>query len=274
MDFSRHSRKTLYVVAGFYVFVGFALAITSAVGGDRLGTFLGFLIISGALVGAFVLRAILRVQQQVDDIAYHVAEIRDTVLAAERSLGEQIREVKEAAGVQLIDLSTFGTGDASALTAATLDRDVYPRLVATMEETPPAGGNGAGEKASSGAGGAPSALPRGPATKNLLRQWKIAIREVDLAACRAVLSTLVDLTPEEELAPLEQQFAALAKRVEGSLRQSFSAHVRNRDFEGALAVGERIVELLPESPLVADFTRIKPQLERCAGSESKRSAVR
>lgn len=273
MDFSRHSRKTLYVVAGFYVLVGFVLAIASVVGGDRLGTFLGFLIISGALVGAVMLRAIMRLGEQADELAHTLAELRHTVLSAEASVSEQVREVKDAANVRMIDLSTFGAGDASVLTAATLDRDAFPRLMTTMEDSPPPFARGSvGDDVSTLARVTPAA--HGPSTKNLLRQWKVAVREGDLSECRRVLSTLVDVVTEEELAPLEEQLAVLADRVERSLRKAFSAHVQNRDFAGALAVGNQIVELLPDRPVANDFESLKVKLERHAESNAVRSMIK
>lgn len=273
MDFSRHSRKTLYVVAGFYVLVGFVLAIASVVGGDRLGTFLGFLIISGALVGAAMLRAIMRLGEQADELARAIEDVRQAVLSAEASVREHIREMKDAASVQMIDLSTFGTGDPSVLTAATLDRDAYPRLMTTMEGAPAA--PTVGSIADGAAPVAPALLGlHGPATKNLLRQWKVAVREGDLLECRRVLSTLVDVVTPAEFAPLEGQFAVLANRVESGLRKAFAAHVRNRDFAGALAVGSQIVELFPDRPVAQDFAAVKDQLERHLRSRAARSAIR
>ncbi len=275
MDFSQHSRKTLYVVAGFYVLVGFVLAIASVVGGDRLGTFLGFLIISGALVAAVILRAIMRLGEQADELAHALAEVRHSVLSAEASMSEQLREIKDAASVRMIDLSTFGSGNPSVLAAATLDRDAYPRLMTTMAEGPMQGDESATDDATSIALTSPVTPPlHGPATKNLLRQWKIAVREGDLAECRRVLSTLVDVVTPEELAPLESQFAALADRVERGLRKSFSAHVSNRDFSGALAVGSQIAELLPDRAVARDFEAVKDQLEQHLQSSAARSAIR
>ncbi len=275
MDFSQHSRKTLYVVAGFYVLVGFVLAIASVVGGDRLGTFLGFLIISGALVCAVMLRAIMRLGEQADELAHSLDEVRHSVLSAEASVSEQVREVKDAANVRMVDLSTFGAGDPSVLTAATLDRDAFPRLMTTMTEGPLPGFYPVADDGVPVSLGFPLTPPaHGPATKNLLRQWKVAVRDSDLGECRRVLSTLVDIVTSEELAPLESQFATLAERVELGLRKSFTAHVQNRDFAGALAVGNQILELLPDRSVARDFEALKGQLERHLNSSTNRSVIR
>jgi len=273
MDFSRNSKKTLYVVAGFYVLVGFVLAIASVVGGDRLGTFLGFLIISGALVGAVMLRAIMHLGEQADELAHALDEMRHCVLSGEASVSEQLREIKEAAGVRMVDLTTFGSGDPSSLTAATLDRDAFPRLMKAMDDAPPPLA-AASESVEKVVGQAELVLPErdGPATKNLLRQWKVAVREGDLAECRRVLSTMVDVATREELVPLEAQLAALTARVERKLRSAFSAHVRNRDFAGAIAVGNQITELLPGTPVARDFEAVRSQLHQKQQSTLARTA--
>lgn len=281
-EFGRHARRTLYVVAGFYVIVGFVAATASAVSGDRLGTFLGFLIISGALGGAVILRSVLNVEAGVAVLREAVVDARDRLAHLERGLlapREPARTTETAAtdsgARQLLDLASIGQGDPSVLTAATLDRAVFPRLVASMEEDPPA----QSYPPTATFADIPTEVPHvgtdfaiqpdstadvttAPASINLLRQWKIALRNGDLAGCRAVYAAIVDTAGPEEADPLRVQIEELADRVERSLRNAFASHVRSQDFAAALALGERMTHLLPDRAVVAEFHRLEPHLRR------------
>lgn len=276
-EFGRHARRTLYVVAGFYVIVGFVAATASAISGDRLGTFLGFLIISGAIGGAVILRSVLNLEAGLTVLREAMLDARDRLGVVERS----VTALREHAGVaptgselaaqKLLDLASIGSGDPSALTAATLDRSVFPRLVTSMEEVPPAQSKVVAAQAA-----APSVTPstneiaaqsdesevEGPASINLLRQWKIALRNGDLGGCRAVYAAIVDTAGAEEADPLRIQIEELADRVERSLRDAFTTHVRSQDFAAALALGERMTHLLPDRPVAAEFRKLEPALRR------------
>lgn len=260
MESSRHTKKTLYVVAGFYVVVGFVLAVASAIDGDRLGTFLGFLIVSGALCGAALLRTVLRLGQQIAAISETLDHLADGPARLEDRLRHKPHEAEKPGDVRMIDLSRFGDGDPSVLTAATLDRSVFPRLVTTMSDTSRA----PSQRAKSD--GVPStdagAQRGGPGTKDLLRRWKVALRSGDLGECRAILSTLVDVADPVELDPLRAQIEALADRTERALRRTFADRVHEHDLAAALAVGEQIIRLLPDRPVADGFRRIEPHLAR------------
>lgn len=268
-EFGRHARRTLYVVAGFYVIVGFVAAAASAVSGDRLGTFIGFLIISGAIGGAVLLRSVLHVEACVSAMSEAMLDARERLAHVERTLGAlgnpslpHEPPPADLAAKKVLDLASIGSGDPSLLTAATLDRAVFPRLVASMEEEPPAQSPTttddtvpAGEATSDDNGMAPASI-------NLLRQWKIALRNGDLSGCRAVYGAMVDTVGAEEAQPLRLQIEQLADRVEQSLREAFAVRFRAGDFAEALALGERLCHLLPDRPVAAEFRRIEPHLLR------------
>ena len=186
---ARRTRKTLYIVAGLYVAVGFVVLVGAALAGDPLSAFLGFLIVSGALAVAILVSSVLRLSARLSAIDEGLADIRAQLDRIENSrpLAGTLTAAMPADGdPDMLDLAAIGLGDPASITAATLDRDVFPRLVKTMHEAPPPepagpGGRGAVEHSSSG--------PRQPDTdptaraenetdgravslKNLIRTWK------------------------------------------------------------------------------------------------------
>jgi len=297
METSRHTKKTLYVVAAFYVAVGFVAATASALNGDRLGTFLGFLIISGALASTALLRAVLRIGVRISAIGEAMEGLHARLNRVEMGLRAMREHVgvdgraATAGGIRVLDLAAIGSGDPSVLAAATLDRQAYPRLVTTMDETPPAQSAEAEAAEHTFMPLRPTLTPSdertldametqsetnaqpndtedddagfaGAATKNLLRQWKVALRDGDLAGCRAVYSALIDTAGAEAVASLAAQVEELADRIERSFREAFSLRVRERDYAGALAIGERMCSLLPDRAVVAEFLRVRAHLLR------------
>ncbi len=300
MEAARHTKKTLYVVAGLYVVVGFAIALASAANGDRLGTFLGFVIISGAIATAVIIRLLVRVTMQTCAATDELHEVRRRLVRVESVLGEIARSSSAPSGGGgsiSVDLAAMGRGDPSALAAATLDRSLYPRLVRTMEEAPPPRvhhdvdrtdrlledaataaetvGSAVREAAalqgaelSDGSGAAPAALDgdvaAGPETKNLLRQWKAALNEDDLRTCGEIYSGLIDTLGVVEVEPLRVQMEHLGDRLEVELRGRFSDAVRQKDFALAMEIGREIVRSLPDRRVAEDFRRIEPVLERKA----------
>lgn len=278
METSRHTKKTLYVVAVFYIVVGFVAATASALNGDRLGTFLGFLIISGTLGATALLRAVLRIGVRISAIGDAVTETHARLGRLETELNEarsrsglDDRTMRNAGGVRMLDLAAMGNGNPDLLAAATLDHEAYPRLVATMEEEPPARSDevvARGEEQSASSwtiqtkaeGAGPEENQTEATTKNLLRQWRVALSDGDLAGCRELYSALVDAAGVEAVASLGEQIEELADRVERTLREAFSSRVREGDYAGGLAIGERICSLLPDRPITAEFHRIRPYL--------------
>jgi len=273
---NRQSRTTLYIVAGFYVTVGFVVAIASALGGDRLGTFLGFLIVSGAIALSVLLRTTLQVEACLRALGAAIDELRkrsDDVAGIVTTLCEQLMPTASSSNgsnVRILDLAALGPGDPSVLTAATLDRQDYPRLATSADEE---------TRAVNDEPTASSAAPESPmwelststhlaerggrtAREDLLEQFGAAMRNGDLAGCRGVYAALIEGASAEGVAQLQTQMNALADHVERTLREAFAERVRRRDFCAALAIGERMCHLLPDRPVSAEFRRIEPHLAR------------
>lgn len=107
---------------------------------------------------------------------------------------------------------------------------------------------------------------------NLLRAWAMAVRHGELAAAREVFSALVDVADEEVVADLRGELFMLEHRVEKRLRAEFARCVRESDYEGALAAGREMTELLPGSAVTADFARLEPHLRRRLAGMSREAA--
>lgn len=293
----------MFLVAALYVAIGLALAVLSALRGDPLGTFLGFLIVSGALGATVVLNAVLRVSAQADSLGEQLQMISRHVVHLEEYLSSRLDANGPPGGtgaVRNLDLASIGAGDPSVLAAATLNRSVYPRLVRTMEEDPPADCDAtpslaaestsdatnqaipfqglrtaepAGEIGSNG-----DVLGGGAATKNLLALWRRAVRDGDLMTCQAVYSALVDTAGPNELAPLREQLHAIADGVERELREQFSRCIKQKNFAAALATGDAICRALFDRPVAEEFQRLRPMLAQRAqqnqGDAETRSAAR
>lgn len=274
-DTTRRSKKTLYVIAGFYVGVGFFVAAPAALSGDRLSAFLGFLIISGALGAAVVVNAVLRLGARLSAIGESLDDIHNRLEQIELTYPSTETSASPESSTRVIYLTSFGRGDPSVLAAARLDRSAFPRLVTTMEEAPSAeAAHGRHEEANdldaTGGSSQTAEVKRGEApdtfdaadvtTKNLLREWKMGLRTGDVAACRRVFSAFVDTADLTIVAQLGAQLEALADRTERSLREAFAECARRRDYTGLLEIGDRICELLPDRPVAEEFKRIKPHL--------------
>ena len=120
------------------------LAIFGVANGDRLGTFLGFVIISGALATAALFRSVMGVGLRISTMGEHFDEVRRRLQRIEASVSGQAPVADEPGGEaggeagekdECVDLAQVASGDASLITAATLDRAAYPRLVAGMAQT-------------------------------------------------------------------------------------------------------------------------------------------
>lgn len=259
MKTSRHTKKTLLVEAVFYIVVGFVAATATELNDDLLGTILGFLIIGGALAATAVLRmgarisamddAVTEMHARLGRLEVGLKKVRERAAQGGRSAGN-------AGGVGMLDLAAMGDGNPDVLAAVTLAHEAYPRLVATMEELPPAQRDevvALGEQQSS--------LSKTEATtEDLLRQWRAALGDGDLAGCRGVYAALIDTAGVEAVASLGEPMEELADRVERSLREAFSSRVRVGDYAGGLVIGERICSLLPDRPVTAEVHRIWPYL--------------
>lgn len=284
MDLSRRTTKTLFVVAGLYVAIGLIVSASAAFAGDRLSTFLGFLIITGALAAGVMMHAILRLTVRLAGLGDRLDQVADRMQRIEQKLeAAELAPVRPAAepAVQTVDLSAMGSGDPSVLTAATLERTRYPRLVTIMETMAAPVGGADGSGGAVVGSGFPAGIRGGspqPAfdetemlrfqaeaavtTRNLLREWRMGMRSGDLEACRRIFSALVDTTDTATVLPLSQQLQELTERTEARLRGEFAKAVRDRDFACALGVGDQLCRLMPDLPTTREFEALRPHLLR------------
>ncbi len=282
LDSVRRSRRTLYLIAGAYVLIGFGVAVPAAMNGDRLTTFLGFLIVSGALAAAVVIGNIVRLSIHLSAIGRRLEEVRDRLDRLEFAHRRAEQVTSSAWPVQVLDLATVGDGDPSPLVSATLDRDQYPRLADAME-----GAAAATDRPRGGEGRDPPTTPLqtsestlppaeddlsggsipGVTNKNLIRQWRVGMRNGDVASCREVFAALVDVADPETVSSYRTQLEELSARTERGLRQTFREHFLRRDYPAMLEVGEQICRLFPDRPAAEQFHRIKAALfQRCVES--------
>lgn len=290
MDASRRTTRTLFVVAGLYVAIGLAVSASAAYSGDRLSTFLGFLIITGALVAGVMMHAILRLTVRLAGLGDRLDSMNERLQHIESKLQvSQIPVAPMPAGpvAETIDLAAVGTGNPADITAATLERGRYPRLVTVMEapavQVEDAEARLVGDGEDVGLTEAAS-IESAPAfdevevlrhravsavtTRNLLREWRTGMRDGDLAACRRIFSALVDTTDTVTVLPLSAQLQELTDRTEQRLRMEFSAAVRGRDYVGALHVGEQLRQLMPGHAVTQEFEHLRPHLLRKLESEA------
>ncbi len=292
LDSVRNTKKTLYVVTAFYVFVGFMLAIFAVANGDRLGTFLGFVIISGALATAALFRSVMGVGLRISTMGEHLDEARQRLRRIEVSVSARSPVAGERGGEagtegECVDLAEAAPGDASLITAATLDRAAYPRLVAGMAQKPPAQTQtdrdrvATVESPDAGADGlaellgmpflAEALVGDQPMNRNMLRTWKVAVREGDLATCRSMYAALVDTAEPQIVVRLSEQLEALAGQKEKSFREQFAACVRDGDYDGAMGVGREILRLMPDRLIAEEYHQLEAHVfRRRAESEARR----
>ncbi len=301
---ARRTRKTLYVVAGLYVAIGLFVAAGAALAGDRLSAFIGLLIVSGALAVAVLLSAVLRVTNRLAILAESLDEVRASLERMEKNgVLTETRDAAASAENTLRTLDLIGSGDPSLLTAATLDRSVFPRIAKKSDEPAPTPTSATPQAevpedapprdATSSEDAVPppdAAVPRvavatdraqtrqteehtaNAATRadcaatgadhppDPRRLWKEALRNDDLATCRALLPTLSTGADPETIAALTAELDKLADRIEDSLRTAFAECIRRKDYAAALTTGEKIAALLPNRPTATEFQHLKPHL--------------
>ncbi len=241
LESARRARKTLFLITGLYVLLGFLIAVPSAFAGDRISAFLGFLIVAGALGGSVGIHMMIRSRARIESLERKVDDLHELL----RQVADRLDRPRSAADSDAaeppatwVDLTTLGDGDPTPLVAASLERDRFPRLVATMEEQPPAQSSPASadvENHSVDAASDPSSdwFPA-LTTRNLLREWKTGLRRRDVAACRRVYAAVVETVSERESAPLKEQLDRLADDVERELREAFAQCARRKDYAGLL----------------------------------------
>ncbi len=270
MEKLRRAKKTIYLVACLYIVVGLVVAMVAALSGDRLSAFLGFLIITGALACGAVLIVLLRFGAHLSSIGDQLSTLHQQI----SNIQQVQRQFNSAVADDPPQPQTLPLPDRShrpveeSLVAATLDRSRFPRLAKIMDNEP-SGQIPVADKLSRSQSPSTTRSQRDPviekpismrAYTTLPRTWQTAHREGDIAACRAMLSTYVDTADADAIDVMTLQLEQLIDQAAAHLRQSFAGHIHREDYEGALAVGHRIVELMPEHDIAEDFEQIKPFL--------------
>ena len=255
-------------IATLYLIVGLGLLASSLWMRDYLGLFVGFLAIGAALTIAMMARMLIELQTRLTAAGDSLTEVRGQLARMEQDrMNAGPSEAEDS--VELIDLASMGKGDPAPLTAATLDRHVFPRLVTAMSDEPMVGAEPAAGAGSTvdptpaiGFGAREQRVTAGLTARNLLDEWHVALRDADLATCRRLYATLVDTADPKTVAPLTILLKTLSKHVEHSLRERFAQHVKERNYAGALHVGDEICKLFPDHGIATEFERIRPHLTR------------
>lgn len=288
-DAVRRTRRTLYLVVGLYVAIGLVVSCVGALSGDRLSTFLGFMIVGGALGAAAIFNILFRTVSRIGTQDRSAAEMRSSLARIEGVLKEiqSSRQEDDADRVRMINLASVGGGDPGAITAATLDRGDFPRLVTAMgkdgKSTSDSGrpdravSDSMTERRAPEAQSVETPLLREVHGKDLRRTWSAAMRNGNLITCRSVYAALVDSAEPQAVADMARALEALALRHESRLRRTFAERVQAKQFEEALAMGEEIRSLFGNHPLSDEFERLRPILERrvssTTGDRNLRSAA-
>lgn len=180
-----------------------------------------------------------------------------------RHLMEKRKEESEASqppqNEDTVDLGDMGKQDIAQITAATMDRSVFPRLAAALDEA---------RQGREGIGSPGSAIPpdldanKDLLTRNIYREWELARRANDLRTCRRLYAAFVDAWEPATAVAYRTELEALSVRVEEKLREAFRHHIHEADYAAAIEVGDEICELFPEFPIAAEYERIRPYLAR------------
>jgi hypothetical protein len=269
MNITHQSKRAVYVVGGLYLTAGLALTAHGAFGGRITETLCGFLITNVGILGGWLVLIVAGLSDRTADAVRRLDRIGESLRRIEERRTASSSGDDDARHASL-DLSAIGYGDPSVLTGAVLDRSVFPRLAGAMDSPPTdeqADEDGADENRTH----APADdeddrdmvfQAGGPGGRNMLRRWRVALREGDVRTCRQVLSTLLDTADPALVGDFQREFDRLVERVEGDLRRRFAEMVRDGDYPGAIAVGREIITRLPESPIAHDYRRIEPHLIR------------
>ena len=267
---------------------GLLLTVLAALSQRWLLAFLGSLLLACVLAGFLAARQLVELVARTSDLSDGLEQIRRQLERIASTVERDDQDRAEASATSTIDPAAFGQGDPSKLVAARLDRDAFPRLVAMMEAEPPPEVAVIGRDAALGPAVAGETVREesdrdaaecdepGMATKDLLRAWRMGLRNGDLASCREAYAALVDTVDAAALGPLEMKLNELADRTERSLREAFAVYRRQCNCVGMITVGERICLLLPDRPVAEEFRRVESHLRRLAalGTESATPPLR
>ncbi len=282
----RRTRRTLHLVAGMYVAIGLVVSGAGALTGDRISAFLGFMIVAGALGAAAMFGVVFRTVARMGTLDKAVGDLRSSLARIEALMEKNQSSSRDdqAEEVRVLNLASVGGGELGAITAATLHRSGFPRLVTAMGADRPVA-FGADRPTGDMVGPTPefhpfeessrrTISPGEVAEKDLRQTWSAAMRSGDLVACRTVYAALVDQAESETVSAMAASLDALALRHERRIRQRFAECIQAKQFGKALAIGAEIGPLFPNHPLSDEFERLRPILERRAQSGDKNPNVR
>lgn len=282
----RRTKGTLHLVVGMYVAIGLVVSGVGALAGDRVSAFLGFVIVGGALGAAAMLSVLFSTVARMGSLDKTVGDLRASLARIEGLLGENqsSRRDENAERIRVLNLASVGGGDLDAITAATLDRGGFPRLVTATGAEQPAASRSERSDGDIVEPRNDSSLPEESSRQttspgevagtDLWQSWSTAMRNGDLATCRSVYAALVDLAESDTVADMAVSLDALALRHERRIRRRFTECVQAKQYSEALAMGAEIGTLFPNHPLSDEFERLRPILERRALSSGKDQNIR
>jgi hypothetical protein len=259
----------LFLCAGSGLFYGYS----SAASGHVLNAVLGGAIALGGSGVALLLLQMMRVASVVVENAEQLDRLGRRLDRFETNLDAALRRQDEET-----NLSELGRGDPGDLVAASVAAGGYPRLA-------PAGASEADDDRTMGRTGdrparfedrseerseeqladgdsAQLEVPQeAPAAQSLEDRWEEAFRRADLPACRRILEAAAATLDADRLGSMRQGLEGAVRDRKQRLRDEFAALVRAGRFREAIAKGEEIVSLVPDSPMACEFRRIRPHLE-------------
>ena len=158
--------------------------------------------------------------------------------------------------------SRVSAGAPEKLVAANVQRDGFPRLVPPKPARPP-------EEL-----GATEAGEAGRRSREE-HQWQVGFQNGDTVACRRALDRLRGLLDPERIISMEEGLRVMTRARAMQLREEFAGMVRSRNYTAALATGQQIAELFPDSAMSREFASLRPRLTECAGrhEQSQKGAM-
>jgi hypothetical protein len=103
-------------------------------------------------------------------------------------------------------------------------------------------------------------------------QWQQACEALDAATCKQLLVRFRDLVSDAEMAELRETVATVERTALRIVRDQFAGHIRAKQWDQALRVGEEILSRYPNSPIAAEFEQIRDQLAARARQEPQEGA--
>lgn len=251
----------LFLCAGSGLFYGYS----SAASGNVLNAVLGGAIALGGSGVALLLLQVMRVASVVVENAEQLDRLGRRLDRFETKLDAALRPHDGET-----NLSELGPGDPGELVAASVPVSGFPRLApagasereddTTMDRTEDRPARPA-ERMADGDSERLETPQETPEAKSLEDRWQEAFRRADLPTCRRILEAAEASLDADRLVSMRQGLEGAVRDRKQQLRDEFAALVRAGRFRDALAKGEEIVSLVPDSPMATEFRTIRPHLE-------------